>query len=65
VAANVGFEGFDARAVLAGFLLEFVRGFFGFVVIEDYVRAGLGEEFYGGGANAARTASDKSCLACQ
>jgi len=44
VAPNVGFERFHARAVFAGLLLHLVRSVLRFVVIEDYVRAGLREE---------------------
>jgi len=43
VFANIGFERFDARAVLAGFLLDLQRRILGFDEIEDHVGAGLRE----------------------
>ncbi len=43
--ADVGFERFHARAVLAGFLLDLQRGVLGFNVVENHVRAGLREKF--------------------
>ena len=38
---------------------------FGFVVIEDHVRAGLREKFYGRGANASRASGNQCRFACQ
>jgi hypothetical protein len=53
VFADVGFECFDASAMLAGFLLDLERGVLGFDVIENHIRAGLREKFDGGRADAA------------
>ena len=65
VAADVGLEGFDARAVLPRFLLNQSGGVFGFVVGEDDVGARLRKHFYGCGADPARASSDNCRLACQ
>jgi hypothetical protein len=65
VLAYVGFEGFYARAVLAGFLLNLERGVFRFDVIENHVGAGLRKKFDGSRADAARTAGDECRLACE
>ncbi len=43
VLADIGFECFDASAVLAGLLLDLNCSVFGFDVIEDHVGASLRE----------------------
>src|SRR5580700_2138089 len=63
--ADVGLERFHARAVLAGFLLDLCGGILGFDVVEDYIGAGLCEEFDGCCPDAARTAGDECRLACE
>jgi len=51
--ADIGFERFHARAVLACFLLDLQRGVLGFDVVENHVGTGLREEFDGCRADAA------------
>ena len=63
--AEVGFQGFDARTVLAGFLRHLRGCFLAAVVIEDDVRAGLREELDGGGSDAARASGNQCGLACE
>jgi hypothetical protein len=65
MASHVRFERFDARAVLARFLLHLFGGLFRFVVIEDDVRAGLREQFDCRSANSPRTPGDERRLASQ
>ena len=64
-AGEVGLERFDARAVLASFLLDLTGGVAALVVAEDNVSAGLREELHRCGANAARAAGDECCFACE
>jgi len=54
VTPNVGFERFHARAMLAAPAV-LVRSVLSFVVVEDYVRAGLREELDRRSANPSRT----------
>jgi hypothetical protein len=51
--------------VLAGFLLHLGCCFFAAMVIEDDVRAGLREQFYGGGSDAAGASGNQCGLACE
>jgi len=53
VFADIGFERFNPRAVLAGFLLDLQRGVLGFDVVENHIGASLREKFDGGRADAA------------
>ena len=50
---------------LCGVLLHLHGGLFGFVVIENDVRAGLGEKFYCRRADASRTSSNQCRFARQ
>ena len=63
VAAAIGFESLDARAVLARFLLDQRGGVLPLVIIEDYVGAGLSEHLHRSGADTARAAGDQRRLA--
>ena len=65
VLAGVGFKRFDARAVLAGFLLDLERGVLGFEVTENHVGPGLCKHFDHRSSDAARTAGDECRFACQ
>src|SRR6202041_940749 len=63
--AQVGLQGFDARTVLAGFLLHLRGCFLAAVVVEHDVRAGLREKFYSGGSDAAGASGNQCSLACE
>ncbi len=65
MAPHIRFECFDARSVLARFLLHLLRRFLGLVVIEDDVRASLREKFDCRSANSPRSPRDERRLARQ